>query len=365
MKIAFPYMGTVLVYKKLLEFLGHEVIIPPRPSQRTIDLGVKYSPEFACFPFKVITGSYIESCEMGADTIITSGGHGPCRAGFYGEIHKKILSSMGYDIEFIIFDSFFRNKNLFTKNLMKIKGANSWLRFGEFIRLTYDVIKKIDAFEKDICKLRPYETINGQSNRVWENIQEEFERIKNRNDFKKSIERCNKMLNLIEIKNISQENKIKIGIVGEIYVVMESSINMDIERLLGSLGCEVERSQYLSNWVNYNMIPSFFNKSNEKEILKKGEPYIEVIIGGHAKQTIGHIIDFKEKGFDGIIHLMPFGCLPELVSQGIIPKLSKEYDIPILSISIDEQSGRANNTTRIEAFIDVVKNKKLSKFKLA
>ena len=43
MKISFPYMGTVLVYKKLLQLLGHEVIIPPRPTKRTIDLGVKYS----------------------------------------------------------------------------------------------------------------------------------------------------------------------------------------------------------------------------------------------------------------------------------------------------------------------------------
>ena len=70
MRVTFPYMGTTIIYKKLLELLGHEVIEPPIPSQRTIDLGVKNSPEFACYPLKVILGSYIEAIELGATTIV-------------------------------------------------------------------------------------------------------------------------------------------------------------------------------------------------------------------------------------------------------------------------------------------------------
>jgi len=51
MKYSFPYLGNVLVYKKLMEMLGYEVVVPPRPTQKTIDLGTKNSPEFACFPY--------------------------------------------------------------------------------------------------------------------------------------------------------------------------------------------------------------------------------------------------------------------------------------------------------------------------
>lgn len=79
------------MYEKLFTLLGHEVITPPRPSQKTVDYGVKYSPEFACFPLKVILGTYLEALEMGADTIVTSGGNGPCRAGYYGEAKRKYL----------------------------------------------------------------------------------------------------------------------------------------------------------------------------------------------------------------------------------------------------------------------------------
>ena len=75
---------------------------------------------------------------------------------------------------------------------------------------------------------------------------------------------------------------------------------------------------------------------------------------------MGAIVDFKDRNFDGIIHLMPFACLPELISQSIIPRISKEHNIPVLTLAIDEQTGQTNALTRIEAFIDLVRNKKAS-----
>ena len=70
------------------------------------------------------------------------------------------------------------------------------------------------------------------------------------------------------------------------------------------------------------------------------------------------MIDFAERGFDAVIHLMPFSCLPELVNRSIIPQLSEDLDMPILSISLDEQMGTANLQTRLEAFMELVKGKK-------
>lgn len=362
MKVTFPYMGTVIIYKKLLELLDHEVIVPPRPSQKTLDLGVKYSPEFACFPFKAIMGSYIEACEMGAEVIVTSGGHGPCRAGFYSEIHERVLNELGYEVEMIVFDAFSRNKDKFMSLVKKLKGTHSWYKVWSSIALTYKMIQEIDKLEKQIQIIRAYERNPGQTTKVWESIQKEFDQVTNKKQLKKVIQAGNERIAAIERVDVDPRERIKIGIVGEIYVVMESSINMEIEKVLGELGCEVERSHYLSEWVDYNMLPRFLKKSHEEEVLKKGEPFIEIEIGGHAKQTVGQIIDFKERGFDGIIHLMPFGCLPELISQSVIPKISKEYDIQVLTLSLDEQTGQTNSRTRLEAFIDLIKNKKLRHF---
>ncbi len=361
MKVSFPYMGTTVVYKKLLELLGHDVIMPPKPSQRTINLGVKYSPEFACFPLKVIMGSYFEAIEKGAEVIITSGGHGPCRAGFYEQVHQRILKEEGLPAKFMVFNSMFRDFNNFYDNIITLKGKNSWLKVSRSLLLVYNMTKKLDKLEKQVQTIRAYEVKKGETTRAWEKIQDLFDRAYTKKELEGAYAEGKKLLDDIKLIEVPEEKKLRIGIVGEIYVVMESSINMKMEELLGNLGAEVERSQYLSQWITYNAIPSFINKTHETEILEKGGRYLPIQIGGHAKQTIGHIVDYSERGFDGVVHLMPFGCLPELVSQSIVPKITEELGIPVLTLAIDEQMGTANNTTRIEAFIDLIKGKRAKK----
>jgi predicted nucleotide-binding protein (sugar kinase/HSP70/actin superfamily) len=55
--------------------------------------------------------------------------------------------------------------------------------------------------------------------------------------------------------------------------------------------------------------------------------------------------------------------MPEIVAQNILPKVSKQEDIPVLELVLDEQTGKAGNITRIEAFIDLVKRRKLKNIK--
>ncbi len=358
MKVTFPYMGTTVVYKKLLEMLGHDVILPPKPTRTTINLGVKYSPEFACFPLKVIMGSYFEAIQKGAEVIVTSGGNGPCRAGFYERVHQRILESEGYDVDFIVFDSMFRDPKTFFRNIKKLRDRTPWIQVMKSLLLIYDMIGKLDNLEKKVQCIRAYEKNRGETSRIWEKIQYDFDQAFSFASMKKAFKLGKEKLNSVPIHHIEEEEQIRIGIVGEIYVVMEDSINMKMEQVLNSLGAEVERSQYLSQWVTYNMLPKWMNWTHENAVLKKGEPYIPILIGGHAKQSVGQIVDYGQRKFDGVVHLMPFGCLPELVSQSIIPKISEDYNIPVLTISLDEQTGIANNQTRIEAFVDLVRGKR-------
>ena len=98
MKIVYPHMGTfTMVAELLLQGLGQESITPNRPTRQTLSLGARYSPEFACIPFKICLGTYLEGLAKGADTIVSGGGYGPCRAGLYGEIHRRILNDLGYN----------------------------------------------------------------------------------------------------------------------------------------------------------------------------------------------------------------------------------------------------------------------------
>ncbi|MFP4198449.1 MAG: acyl-CoA dehydratase activase-related protein [Halanaerobium sp.] len=354
MRLSFPYMGPTIVYKKLLELLGHDVVMPPRPNKEIIDLGVKYSPEFACFPFKVITGTYLKLMEEGVDTLVTSGGHGPCRAGYYGEVHKKILKDLGYDVEIIVIDSPHDDYKYFYDVVKRLKGDSSWLKVTRVIKTVYELTRALDEIEKKIEVLRAYAD-NGAINKLWIEAQKEFYQIKSTAEVKKIKSKYLNKLKNFEDSIPAEEKRYRIGIIGEIYVVLEHSINNQIEEKVNRFGFEVERSQYLTDWIRENALP-FLGKDLE-EIEAKGEEFIEIEIGGHARGNVGHAIDFKEKGFDGIIHLKPFGCLPELVSQSVMDELSEKYEIPVLTISIDEQTADANVLTRVEAFLDMIKEK--------
>lgn len=357
MKVTFPYMGSTIIYHKVFELLGHEVIEPPRPSQHTIGLGVKYSPEFACFPYKVILGSYIEALELGADTIVTSGGSGPCRAGFYNEVHRKTLQSLGYEPTIIVFDSIFEDPGRFLKNLRLVKGKNSWLKIIRVVFTVYRLAKAIDHLQQIVEQNRAYEVERGSFTRAFDQIIQRFyKEVKTLRDIRRLHRECLAILEKIPVKKVPDNQKIRIGIVGEIFVVMESSINMNIAEVMGNLGCEVSRSMCISTWVDHNL-PKFLGRS-DPAIMKAGKHYMSLPIGGHEIENIGGIVDYKKKGFDGIIHLMPFACLPELVTQSIAPQISRDHQIPVLTLALDEQSGIANNLTRIEAFVELLRSKK-------
>jgi predicted nucleotide-binding protein (sugar kinase/HSP70/actin superfamily) len=358
MKITFPYMGSTIIYYKAFELLGHQVIEPPRPSQRTINLGVKYSPEFACFPYKVILGSYIEALELGADTIVTSGGNGPCRAGYYNEVHRRTLQSLGYEANLIVFNSIFEDPAQFWHNLRLLKGRNSWRKLIRVVYAAYRLAQAVDDLQKTVERKRAYELKRGSFTKAFDEITERFyKQAKTLGDIKRIYREGLAMLQAIPLREVPEDQKLRIGIVGEIFVVMESSINMNIAEVMGNLGCEVTRSMCISKWIDANL-PKFLGRS-ESNIIEASKQYMEIEIGGHEIENVGSIVDYKQQGFDGIIHLMPFACLPELVTQSIIPQISCDHNIPVLTLALDEQSGIANNLTRLEAFVELLRNKKL------
>ncbi|MCF2140733.1 MAG: hypothetical protein K9W44_11820 [Candidatus Lokiarchaeota archaeon] len=58
--------------------------------------------------------------------------------------------------------------------------------------------------------------------------------------------------------------------------------------------------------------------------------------------------------------MYPFTCLPHIASKNILPQISHLYDIPVLSLVVDEQTGEAGFQTRLEAFVDLLARKRKS-----
>lgn len=349
MKITFPYMGPVFIYKKLFERLGHEVIMPPRPSQKTIELGTKYSPEFICFPFKVILGSYLEALKLGAEVIVTTGFIGACRAVYYGNLSERILHQLGYEVKVMVFDAPSEDFQGFLRQCRELGNRTPLPEVVRTLNLVVRLIYASDYLQKKINHLRPYEQVQGTCSRKWVEIQHLLENCNNLKELRIVLKETGQIIDGIPI--IKEREVLKMGLVGEIYLVMESCANNEIEERLAKLGVEVVRNQYISNWINHCIFPP-------RQLLRQTDRYLENNVGGHEKVNIGYILKFKRMGFNGIIHLLPFGCMPELVTQTIIPALVRDLDFPILSLSLDEQMGWVNNQIRLEAFVDLLRNRK-------
>ena len=67
------------------------------------------------------------------------------------------------------------------------------------------------------------------------------------------------------------------------------------------------------------------------------------------------------EGYDGLIHIKPFGCTPEIGAIPIIKKVCSDYKMPIIFFSFDTQTSEEGIKTRLEAFYDMLKMNKENK----
>lgn len=354
-KLTFPRMGeSWRTFKMLLEDLGNEVIVPPRPSKRTLDLGVRYSPEFACFPLKILTGTYLETIEMGADTIVTSGGIGPCRAGEYAMLHQKILADLGHNIKMVVFEpprlypfNFIKNVYTLNRARVSIKGIIA------HIKRAWRKLQALDNAEKLSHVVRPREISSGTTTRIYRKVLDWIDQAYTTEQIIDAETAA-----LEALRNVPQNSEaeiLKVGIVGEIYVLLEPASNLEIEENLGNLGIEVEKSMFLTGWTRDN---TWTETTEGMTVKAAAEPYLPELVGGHGRDSIGNTILCAKRGFDGMIQLAPFTCIPEIVARTILPKVSRDFDIPVLTFFLDEQTGKAGMTTRLEAFADLMRRKK-------
>ncbi|MBU4493040.1 MAG: hypothetical protein KKA61_01600, partial [Nanoarchaeota archaeon] len=200
----------------------------------------------------------------------------------------------------------------------------------------------------------------------------------------------------------TNEEKPKIGVVGEFYVRLHEPANQNIIRKLEEKGAEAwlapateylvysyyissvfarekfklnRKKEDLKEWflksILYRVMIGYehmlfkatlpymqgFDDIPAKEIVSNGEKYIRHYIGGEAIVSIGKAVDYVKRDLDGIISVIPFNCMPGLTVAGFIPKFRKDNnDIPFMSIEYD---GFQDSTRemRIDTFFAQVKER--------
>lgn len=332
----------------LKHVLDAEIISPPPITAKTIEIGTKYSPEFVCTPFKYTLGTMIESIEKGADTLIQMGGG--CRYGYYAELQEEILKNLGYKVKLI---------NLVTKGQTNFKRINKLIKqidpkFSKLKAIYYGfitikMVKYMDIIDDYIRENIGFELEEGSFQSLKIKMLRDFSKVKNYRELRKKSKTY--VREFTKIKIHKPDNCLKIGIIGELYTIMEPFSNYFLEKELAKNKIEIKR------FTNVHYL--LFEKATQiKHYLKYANKYIKYQMGADAADNIARTKYLCEKGYDGIIHIKSAFCTPEIGAMPIINKIANTYEVPVLFFSFDANTSETGIKTRLEAFYDMLEMRK-------
>lgn len=347
-KATFPHFANYCIPLRYLVTNGLEMeyVEPPAMTKKTLELGAKYSPDYACAPFKTLLGSYIEAIEKGADTLFQVGGE--CRLGYFGELHEQILKDLGYRVSFVNLAKMDMSKPVTVYNAFKeISPDVSLPKLTAVLLTTLRIVNYMDTAEDYIRQNVGFANEPEALEAIYADSLKGIPVVENANEMKYIAKNYTKRLRAVPVSK--PKNPLRVGIVGEFYSIMDSFSNHDIEREMAKRGVMVER------WMN--VTNSFFHYG-ERDMLEKIRGYAKYNMGATAMSTIERALKFAKKGYDGIIHIKSFGCTPEMDAMPVLQNIGADYKIPILYLSFDTQTADTGIQTRLEAFYDMITMRK-------
>jgi predicted nucleotide-binding protein (sugar kinase/HSP70/actin superfamily) len=362
-RVAFPHMGNVYIaWSAALKKLGVEPFIPPHTSKKTLEIASKYSPDSICLPYKLILGNFLQSIEKGVDYVAMISSPGICRLGEYGQSIKNVLKDLGYEdkyTELQLYDGF---KGMY-KFLIEISGVNNPVLVVKAINIAVRKMFVLDRIENLFSYYRAREIEQGTAEKHYNRALSLIIDASNTKELKAYEKEAIAEIKKTEIDK--NRDVLTVDITGEIFLVQDPFSNQNIEKELGRMGVQTRRSLTVSSFIKDAIIPKAFKKGEThlERAYRMARPYLMRDIGGDALESVSDVAYANERGVDGIIHVSPFTCMPEIMSQNIFPSMRENCEIPILTLIMDEQTGRAGYITRLEAFVDLMRRRKLYKQK--
>lgn len=350
LKAAFPHMGNYnMVFNVLIRnILNMKPIVPPVNTKKTMELGSKYSPDYVCTPFKVVLGNYLEAIELGAEVLITPSAC--CKLGYYGEVHEQILKDLGHNIKIY---NIFENNKVGPIELYKVcKKINPKLKMKTYASTMYFVIKMVEVMDEIDNYIRAnvgFEVNDGEFDKLHEDFLKHLRKIDKVKHLNKLYLKYLELFTKIPLNK--PKNVIKVGIVGDLYTVIEPFSNHFLEKELAKKGIEITRPINMS----YLM---FQDGLNDKKLLKQAKGQVKYWLGGNATDSVAKAKVFAESGMDGIIHMKAGFCAPEISAMSALNNISNKHKIPILYFSFDTETSETGIKTRLEAFYDMLSMKR-------
>jgi len=370
-----------------------------------LDLGKEYTSGKECFPCQITTGDILYFLELEKMRLkerfdprkyvyFMPESNGPCRFGMYNKYQRIVL------------DSFkdFRNikiATLSTADGYSLDGLIEKNKVKDLRKVSYWAIVSGDILDRLLWRIRPYEKEEGMADEFIEDAMHRMEDVFERYGKEKNLDKIMDHLEeiILEGKEIIDPRippKPKIGIVGEIYVRSHVHANQHIIKMLEKYGAECVNAS-ISEWVNYTTYDRlrdakigfrlnlkqwrlgkakdyikeimhyraelFYQEMIQEKIYKRARSILDIAedhkighledilkedniysfdAGTEACLSIPSIIHYIREGFNGVVNVYPFTCMPSTVTSSIIRPIVAEMRVPYLDAPYDSsiQPGR-------------------------
>ena len=377
------------MFRQLLLLEGYKVDQLNNNSRNVIDEGLKYVHNDTCYPALLVIGQFMDAIKNGGydphkvALFITQTGGG-CRASNYIHLLRKALEKADMPYVPVISVSFGLEKNPgFSLSISLLRKLVYGMMYGDII---VNVANQV----------RPYELEKGAADRMverWENnLIDAFQKGKGMNR-KQMRSYFDQICTDFAAIPVSSEKKIRVGVVGEIYVKFSPLGNNNLEDFLLSEGAEpvVPGLTDFMIFKIYNRVADvelYGGNPMKKLLCSLGMKYIEAcqqdmidalnasnrfrapgtfqdlrrVIRGYLGEgnkmgegwlLTAEMLELIHTGTPNIVCTQPFGCLPNhIVGKGMLRKLKDEYPMSnVVAIDYDPGATKINQENRIKLML--------------
>ena len=379
-----PWHFDLLIHAMRHE--GYRVEVLHNEGRAVIDEGLKHVHNDTCFPALCVIGQYLDALKSGkydvnkTAVLITQTGGG-CRASNYIPLIRKALKAD------------FPNVPVLSLNFAGLEKGNGLAPDLKFlIKLAYSIFYG-DVIMSCFNQTKPYEITEGESAKARIRCVEEMKRALDHGSYKKLKQNVRYLLDTFAGVPVKREKKVKVGIVGEIYVKYSPLGNSHLEDFLLSENCEPvvpALMDFILYCVINNVNDAKFYGINRKSALlfkiaykwiygkqKRVIRYMKAhgryepmhdfehlrrcadrVINQGVKMGEGWLIPAEmaalaETGAGNIVCAQPFGCLPNHIAGKGATRVIKELyaNANIVPVDYDPSATRVNQENRIKLML--------------
>ena len=378
------------MFQKMLQLEGYNVVQLNNEGQAVVDEGLKYVHNDTCYPALLVIGQFLDAIKHGGydphkvALFITQTGCG-CRASNYIHLLRKALEKAGMGYIPVISISFGLEKN-----------PGFHLTIPLLRRLIYAMMYG-DLIMNVANQVRPYEVNAGETDALvetWKNrLIDRFQQGKgmSRKQMQAGFKEICDAFKAVPVENFG--SKVRVGVVGEIYVKFSSLGNNQMEKFLLSEGAEpvvpgltdflifkifnreVDVNIYGGKWIKKKVCQIFkgyveqcqqdmIDALNNSHYFKAPGTFEDLhrlvhgYLGEGCKMGEGwlltaEMLELIHSGTPNIVCAQPFGCLPNhIVGKGMVRRLKDDYpDSNIVAIDYDPSATKINQENRIKLML--------------